>query len=536
MHSQRYLEIETNGNIIYVYIFSAIALLILLIACINFMNLATARSTSRAREVGMRKVLGAYRTNLVRQFLGETILMSFFSLLLAIAIIEVALPVFNSLAGKSLEIHYFENPVVTFGLIGIGLLVGIFAGSYPAFYLSGYRPINVLKGTTKGAGSSGRSEASLRKVLVVSQFVVSLVLLISISIIYNQLNFLRNKDLGIAKEQIVYFDMFGNAFRQYIAIKNELLQHKDVLAVSRIGGSVPGLEDGIANAFVAEGMSHDKPKWIGIITATHDIIDVLGLEIIAGRQYSTNFPTDSTEAFIINEATLREFGWTLDEAIGKKLERVRSDGTVSQSGKVVGVVKDFHFEPLHEELKPLIVRFGGGQFAVRIGAENIPAAMAHIRKTWDKFVPDWPLNYRFLDDDIENLYRREQKLGKVIQYFTILAIFIACLGLFGLASFTAEQRTKEIGIRKVLGASVSGLVMLLSKEFTKLVAVAFLVASPIAWWAMNKWLESFAYRVDIQWWLFVVAGGVALFIALVTVSTQAIRAALSNPVNSLRYE
>jgi putative ABC transport system permease protein len=350
------------------------------------------------------------------------------------------------------------------------------------------------------------------------------------------MNFIKNKELGINKEQVLYFEIMGNAWQQYDAMKSELLTSKDIVSMSMIGGSVPGLEDGIANSFVAEGMSSDKPKWIGIITATHDIADVLGLEIISGRQFSKNFPTDSTQAFIINEAAVREFGWTIEETIGKKLERVRTDGSVIQTGKIIGVVKDFHFEPLHEELKPLIIRFGGGQAALRIRPQNIQETLAHIQNTWDKFTPEWPLNYRFLDDDIENLYRREQKLSQVIQYFTLLAIFIACLGLFGLASFTAEQRTKEIGIRKVLGASVASLVALLCKEFTKLVALAFIVAAPIAYFAMNHWLENFAYRIEIGWAVFVLSALIALLIALLTVGYQAVKAANANPVKSLRYE
>jgi putative ABC transport system permease protein len=535
LRSQRYLEIATNSNIMYVYIFSAIAGLVLLIACINFMNLATARSASRAKEVGMRKVLGAYRTSLMRQFLSESVLLSLCSLVVAVVLIEASLPLFNSLTGKSLEMNYFENPLAIFGLLAIGLLVGILAGSYPAFYLSGFRPMQVLKGSIKGRGSAS-GESRLRKGLVVSQFVVSLVLLICISIIYNQLHYLRNKDLGIDKDQVVYFNLYGNLFQQYSAFKNELLRHKDVLSVSLIGGSVPGLEDGIANSFVAEGMQPDKPKWIGIVTASHDIEKVLGLDLVAGRWFSTAFPTDSAEAFMINETAARDFGWDVETAVGKKLDRVNSDGRVTQAGRVIGVVKDFHFEPLHEDLKPLVMRFGGGQFAVRLSAKNIPPAMDHIKETWDNFASEWPLNYRFLDDDLEALYRREQKLGQIIQYFAVLAIFIACLGLFGLASFTAEQRTKEIGIRKVLGASVASVVSLVSKEFTKLVVIAFVVASPIAYWAMSKWLENFAYRVGISVWVFVLAGGAALLIALITVSSQAIKAALTNPVEALKYE
>jgi putative ABC transport system permease protein len=536
LKSQRYLEIASNGNILYVYIFSAIAVLILFIACINFMNLATARSANRVREVGLRKVLGAYRFQLILQFLGESILLSLTSLLFAIAVIELALPIFNSLSEKSLSIHYLENPFILIGLFSIGLLVGIISGSYPALYLSGFRPISILKGYSKRVGYSGRTAVSLRKVLVVGQFIVSLVLLICISVIFNQLNFLKNKELGLNKEQVIFFPMMGNVGQQFGAFKEELILNKDILAVSVIGGSVPGSEDGIANAFIAEGIPPESPKWFGMMAAVHDIVEVMGLEIIAGRQFSEDFPSDPEEAFVINETALQELGWPLEEAIGKKLERVRSDGTVSQSGKVIAVVRDFHFEPLHEELKPLVIRFGGGLAAVRIHPHNINATIAHIENTWEKFAPEWPLTYNFLDENMDNLYRREQKLSEVLQYFTFLAIFIACLGLFGLASFTAEQRTKEIGIRKVLGASVSSLFVLLCREFTKLILLAFIVAVPIAYFAMNRWLENFAYRIDIGIWIFLLSGIIALLITIATVGFQAIKAARANPINSLRYE
>ena len=535
LKSQRFLEIEANGNIIYVYIFSAIAMMILLIACINFMNLATARSAQRAKEVGMRKVMGAYRNHLVMQFLGESIILSFISLFLAIALIELALPLFNSLTGKSLEILYFDNWMIITSLISIGLMVGIISGSYPALFLSGFRPIAVLKGSLSAASSISGGGSMLRKVLVISQFTVSLVLLISISLINDQLDYLRNKDLGYNKEEVLYINMVGDIWNQQQAFTNEVLKNNDVLAISRIGSSIPGAADGIANSFVTEGMSVDKPKWIGTLSATYNIADVLGLEFIEGRQFSLDFPTDSSAAFIVNEAAVRDFGWE-GSALGKKLQRIRTDGSVIGDGQVIGVVKDFHYQPLHETLKPLVIRFGGGQYAVRISGSNIPQTIDYLRDTWHTFSPDWPFNFRFLDEDLNKLYSKEEKLGQVIRYFTVLAIFIACLGLFGLASFTAERRTKEIGVRKTLGASIPSLVMLLSKEFTKLVALAFLIAVPIAYFAIDTWLQNFAYRTDIGVVTFILTGSVALLIALFTVSYQTIRAALANPVDALKYE
>lgn len=535
LRSQRNLEIEANGNIVYVYIFSAIAILILLIACINFMNLATARSANRAREVGMRKVLGAYRSNLIGQFLGESILLSFIALILTIALLELALPMFNALTGKELVIPYFENGYFLPALLGIGLFVGIIAGSYPAFYLSGFRPILVLKGVLGGKSLAG-SKTNLRKILVVSQFVVSLVLLICISIIYNQLNYLKSKDLGYNKDQIVFVDMFGDVQQKYMPLKSEFLKHPAVQSVSMIGGSLPGKADGIANPYVSEGMSRDKPRWIANMTASHDLANVLGLEFLNGRFFSENFPSDSTEAFVISETAAKEFGWTAETAVGKKLERLRTNGTLVQNGTVIGVVKDFHFQPLHEKMNPLIIRFGGHQFAIRLGAGKIASGMTHLQSVWAATAPQWPISYRFLNDDLTKLYQKETRLGEIIQYFTILAIFIACLGLFGLASFTTERRTKEIGVRKILGASVSSLVLLLSREFTKLVLIAFCIAAPIGYWVMEEWLANFAFRIDIGITVFLAAGGIAFLITLATISYQAIKAALSNPVDALRYE
>lgn len=531
LHSHLELEFEPNNNMAYIYVFSAIAGLILLIACINFMNLATARSAGRAREVGMRKVLGAYRWTLMKQFLGEALLLSFVSMITAVLLIELALPWFNQLTGKALQVNYFDNALVLGGLFVLGLLVGIMSGSYPAFFLSAFRPVEVLKGAlSRGAGSS-----RLREILVTSQFVISIALLICIGVIYNQLDYLKNKDLGFDKEQIVLFNMYGGIWNQFVPFKNELMKSPAIHGVTAVGGSVPGSENSVENAYIVEGISRDQHQWLGTMRVNHDFVDVLGLEMLDGRPFSPEFSADSTSSFILNETAVAMLGWA-DKAVGKKIDHVNTDGSVITSGQVVGVVKDFHFRPLQEPLKPLIIRFGGGKFAVKMTTGNVRETLAHIEATWNRFVPDWPLNYQFMDQNLATLYAQEEKLGKIIRYFTMLAIFIACLGLLGLASFTAERRTKEIGVRKVLGATTPNLVMLISKDFTRLILIAFVIAIPIAYFAANRWLAEFAYRIDIGPGVFILAGLLALTIALLTVSYHAIRAAFINPVESLRYE
>ena len=375
----------------------------------------------------------------------------------------------------------------------------------------------------------------LRKVLVISQFVVSITLLICIGIIYNQLDYLRSKDLGFNKEQVVLVNMYGGIWNQYIPFKNDLLKNPAILGVTQVGGSIPGAQNSVENAYFAEGHEPDKQNWLGTMWVNHDFVDVLGLEIIEGRPFDARRSSDSSAAVLLNETAVQALGWK-GSAIGKSIKHVQANGSVNMEGEVIGVVKDFHFRPLHEPLRPLVLRFGGGKFAIRVAPGEIQETMAHIKTTWESFVPNWPISYQFVDQNLENLYQKDQKFSKVIQYFTLLAIFIACLGLLGLASFTAERRTKEIGVRKVLGATTGNLVLLISKDFTMLVAVAFLIAAPIAYFTASRWLQEFAYRTDIGPGIFIMAGLIALGIALVTVGYHAVKAALTNPVRSLRYE
>jgi putative ABC transport system permease protein len=532
LHSHLEMEFEPNGDILYVYVFSAIAIAILLIACINFMNLATARSAGRAKEVGMRKVMGAFRNMLVKQFLGEALLLSFISLVFAIFLVLAALPWFNTLTGKELEINFLNNWVMLSGLLLIGLFVGVISGSYPAFYLSAFRPAEVLKGSLRQAGGS----MVLRKTLVITQFVVSIALLICIGIIYSQLDYLQNKDLGFDREQVLIFNMYGPLFNQFPAFEAELLRDSGVRSVTRLGASLPGAREGIENSFVPEGAAADQNRWIGVMFATHDLLETMGMEMVAGRSFSRDFPTDSSEAWLINDAAAREFGWKEEEALGKTLSRLGTDNQVVKTGKIIGIVKNFHFRSLHLPIRPLIVDFGGNRVAVKVAPENFQSILAHIQNTWDTFVPGWPLNYSFLDQNLGQYYQNEEKISRIVQYFAFFAILIACLGLFGLASFTAERRTKEMGVRKALGASAANLVLLIARDFIKLVGIAFVIATPLAYLAMDSWLSDFAYRTNMGAGIFIMAGLIALAIALLTVSYHALKAAMVNPVQSLRYE
>jgi putative ABC transport system permease protein len=536
LHSHLFRELEANSDIAYVYIFSAIALFVLLIACVNFMNLATARSASRAREIGLRKVVGAQRAQLIRQFLGESILLSFIALFLTIGLVELLLPTFNHLSGKELSIDYGENPLLTFGLIGITLFVGVISGAYPAIFLSSFRPATVLKATPK-AGASG---SLLRKGLVVVQFAISVVLIVGTGIVYQQLGYISSKRLGFNKEQVLVVRMQNEALKQkYELIKNELSQHPNVASVAATSGLLGGGDWGMPFGF--EGAQHEEKFSARVLVVDHDYVETMQMKMIAGRNFSRDFPTDASEAFLINETAARQLGW--ESPIGKYLERPASrndDGSWNwQRGRIIGVVQDFHFRSLHEKIDPMIMYMQPASlsyFFVRMQASQIPAALAYLEEKWHAFEPNLPFDYFFLDEVFDQMYRAERHLGKIFGTFSFLAIFIACLGLFGLAAFAAEQRTKEIGVRKVLGATVGSIVLLVSREFARLVLIAFVFAAPVAYYLMSQWLQNFAYRTGIGWWVIAMAGVLAFGIALLTVSYQAIRAALTNPVEALRYE
>ena len=525
LHSNLREEIGTNRNIGTLAIFSAVALFILLIACLNYINLSTARYANRAKEVGLRKVIGATRLQLIKQFLGETFLFSFIALPLSVMLAELFLPLFNSLSGKRLAIHYFNTIYLIPGLICLFLFVGFASGIFPAFFISALRPVSALKGTLK-ASSKG---LSMRKFLIVSQFSISIIFIISTFIIFSQLNYMRTTQLGLEKEHVVTIPIYDkDALGKLGTIKNQFLQNSQILSVS-VSDFFPGKANNYQNYWY-EGMSESENPMIRWLVVDHDFIKTFGIELSEGRDFSRNYPGDLDHAYILNETAVREIGW--ESAVGKELR-------IMNKGPVVGVVKDFHFRPLHQKIEPVALYIYPRLFqyiSVRISPHEISRSIDHLKGIWQKLVPGQTFQYTFLDEDFDNLYRAEMRLGRIFTAATVLAVFIACLGLFGLAAFEAVQRTKEIGIRKVLGASVSGIMILLSKDFTKWVLIANLIAWPVAYYATSRWLNDFAYRTRIGFGLFVVASVLVLLTALLTVSYQALRAAVTNPADTLRYE
>ena len=535
-HSHLKLELARNGNINFVYLFIIIALLILFVACINFMNLATARSAHRAREIGMRKVVGAQRIQLIRQFLGEALFQSFISLLLAVVLVELFLPVFNALAERELELDYGQDLVVLLGLAGIALLVGIVSGSYPAFFLSAFRPVDVLKGNEKSKTGRGL----FRRGLVVFQFAVSITLMLVTGVIFDQLSYMHNKKMGFDKEGIVVFPNARPERWTYQYLKNKLVQHPEILSVT-VSTVVPGRPAWSQfSRFRAEERERDRFVDCLPITADFDFLRTLGMELANGRSFREDLSTD-IEAFIINEEAARQFEW--DNPIGRRLESnpvqmMGSDKPPRQlKGEIIGVVKDFHLESLHHKIKPVVIRAGTGNLiVVRFRVEQIAEVMSFLEQNIRDFAPSSQFKFFFLDDELDRQYRAENKLFHIFGSFALVGILVTYLGIFGLAAFTAERRTKEIGIRKVLGASVVNIVSLLSREFGNLVIIANIIAWPIAYFAMADWLHNFAYRIDLAPGVFALGGVMALMLALVTVSMQAIKAAIANPVETLRSE
>ena len=516
-----------GGRIQEVRIFTLVASFILIIACINFMNLTTARSAKRAREVGLRKVVGANRRQLIRQFFSESILFSFIAFFIAVFLVELFLPSFSKLTGKPLTIDYSGNFAVLGGIVCIAFLTGILSGSYPALLLSAFQPVNVLKGTSK----TGSRTSSFRKLLVVTQFAISIILIIGTTVVCNQLHFMRNLDLGFEKDFLIHVPVKGNLEQNYDSVKNELLKNPGILNVTMSSHSPTGIWSN-SGGWDWEGKNPDVDPLVTELVVDSDFLKTFHMKMEKGRFFSREF---SREAFnvIINERFAEIMG--LESPVGKRLAKG------SFAFNIIGVIKDFHFKPLDRNIEPIIIssntEFDKFEYMfIQISSKNIPQTIAFLEKTTQKFNPGFPFEFHFLDDDYDRLYRAEQRTDKIIRYFAFLAIFISCLGLFGLGSFTAEQRTKEIGIRKVLGASESGIIVMLSKEFTKWVLLANIIAWPIAYFAMNRWLQNFVYHIDIGWWTFILAGGLALVIALATVSYQSIKAALANPADSLRYE
>ncbi len=522
-------EISATSDIVYIYIFALIAFFILLIACINFMNLTTARSTNRAKEVGMRKVLGANRGRLISQFLGESLIYSFLALCIALLVVRLALPHFSSIAGINLDLDYTKTTWLIPGLLGITIFVGILAGSYPALFLSAFRPAEILGGNIK----TGKTGSGLRDILVIFQFTISIVLITGTLIILNQINYMKNKKPGFDKEHVVVLPVLDNSIRESIeSIKTELQKNPGILDIA-FSSHIPS-HGARHNAFVPEGYTNEESKLMAAISIDNNFLETLKIELVKGRNFSPGFATDPRQSVIINETAAQDFGW--DNPIGKTIREL--DG--QQTDKtVIGVVKDFHFKSLHQKIDPLFIENNSSYFStvsIRINPTDISGTIKNLEKKWRQIDPTGTFDYLFLNEEFDSQYRGEERLSTLFLYFTLLAILIACLGLLGLASFNAEQKTKEIGIRKVVGASTTKIVLLLSKKFMTWIIIANIVAWPIAYLLMTEWLQNFAYQAKPGFNIFLLSGIFALIIAMLTVSYQSVKAALANPVNSLKYE
>jgi putative ABC transport system permease protein len=533
-------DMAVRGNIVYVNALSIITFFILLIACFNFINLTTAKSIQRAKEVGVKKAIGASRWQLILQFTGETILFALMSVIVAVVVTLLLLPALNQFTGKNISLNLLSFPVISLIVIGLILVVGVSAGFYPAIVLSRFKAIKVLKGAT-GDENSFKGQL-FRKALVVTQFSLSSLLIISAIIVYQQVNYLHNKDLGFNKEQIMFFPMQGDDMtRNYSSFKNDLLQSSGVASVS-IGYGFPGdLTAGDEIIVPRNGESKNYP--VTQLLVDHDYLKTLNLQLIAGRDFSKDIKTDAPEGFIINETAVRELGFgTPQKALGQKLEWkvwVSKTPDSLKKGRIIGVVKDFNYKKLYEKVSSAVIQIYPEAYwkvAVKLKTADAANTINYITKIWKKHSPGYPIDYTFMDENFKRMYQSEDKFRALLIIFTGLAIFIGCLGLFGLAAYTAERRTKEIGIRKILGADVNSIVMLLSGEFLQLILIALVIATPLAWYFMNGWLKDFAYRIEIGWPVFVLAGVIAIVIAMLTVSYQGIKAALVNPVKHLRVE
>ena len=522
-------EIEANSDARYVWMLSGIALMILLLACINYTNLATARFARRAREVGIRKVVGAHRRQLMGQFLGESVLLSMMALLVALALLEALLPAFSTLIDGTLTFDFSEDVAMLGAMVAMALLAGLVAGSYPAFYLSAFRPGLVLKGAAEGS-----RRTPLRKVLVVTQYAIAVVLLAGTGIIYQQLDYMRTAKLGFEKEHVVVVPVRDEAVQQRPEVaKATFLMQPEVTHVSS-SAALPGTETSGTSDARRLGAQDDEPFRISVHWIDEDYVEALGIAMAAGRDFSDDFPTDKDETLLINETAARDFGWaSAAEAVGEVI------ALWGEQRRVIGVMEDFHFESLRTAIGPLLFfpeMDETRSLILRLRTNDLPATLARLEDTWKQLSTTQPFTYSFLDEDLETLYVAEMRWGKIIASAALFALLIACLGLFGLASFLAEQRTKEIGVRKVLGASATSIAVRLSGDFARLVLIAFVVGAPVAYLSAQRWLDGFAYRIEVSGWIFLMAGSLVLAIALLTVSYQAIKAALADPVRALRYE
>lgn len=523
-------EMSAGGNRTQVYGLSIIVFLILLIAGINYMNLATARASERAKEVGVRKVLGAGKKQLVYQFLGEAIFIALIAVLIAGFLANWVNPYFNQIVDKDLVIPLLSSPKYLGLLLGIGLLIGIIAGLYPAFVLSRFKPISAMRQVFSTTAHSG---ISIRKVLVVLQFAISTTLIIGVLVVWQQLEYLRNKELGFQKDNVVLIKNGWAISQQLPTLKSELEVHPTIQKVYR--GFIPG-KPAFNNTFEVEGKT--EAERMGVRHIGMDFFEMFDVPIIQGRSFVSNNHLDSTQSIIINETALQQLNWTKEEAIGKMLGLGTNPNSETRYNlKVIGIVKDANFRPLHQTLNPIVFKYGNfGDVAIKVQGQQLAESLQAIENTWQKVIPDWPLEYTFLDESLAQKYLKEEKLQSIIQYFTGLAIFIALIGLLGLISLTIQQRYKEIGIRKVLGASIVNIIGLLSWDFIKLMVIAILLACPIAWYLMNGWLQDFAYRISVSWWIFVAAGLATILLTLLIISWQTIKAATHNPVDSLKVE
>jgi putative ABC transport system permease protein len=522
-------EIEQNGDVKRVYVFSLIALFILLVACINYMNLSTARSVLRAKEIGVKKAIGASRKEIIRQFLVESVMVAWVAFILSIICYVVLLPYINKLSHLDLTFNSLFGWHLLLLILLLPLLIGLISGIYPAVFLSSFVPVKVLKGLP----SVGRSAVSFRKFLVVVQFFVSIVLITATIVVFQQLKYMQNKELGFNKDRIVNLAYVGSLGKQYSAFRNDILKNVEIREIARSSRLPSGrLLDELTVSAV--GGKSVQPGTIHIrqVSADYGFIPTYGIKMVAGRNFSKDRPLD-TSNYVINETAAQELGWDSPrDAIGKEL----TYGGVQ--GKIIGVMKDFHFESLHQKIAPIVLVFDNflSYLSIKIDGKNLPSAIDNIRTTWQAYLPQVPFDFTFLDERFNRLYESEQEQGSLFTIFSCLAIFIACLGLFGLSAFTVSQRYKEIGVRKVLGASVSGIVIELSKDFLKLVLIAVLISTPVAWFLMSRWLHDFAFRINLNWWVFVATGLMAFIVAFATISMNALRAASVNPVKSLRSE
>jgi len=527
LHSHYLLDVDGQGNALYASIFSIVAIFILVIACINFMNLSTALAGQRSKEVGLRKTIGALRFQLIIQFLGESLLVAFISLVIGVAIAWVLLPLFNDLSSKNITVNLWDAKIIG-SLFGIAVLVGLISGSYPAFFLSSFNPAKVLKGM-KIAGSQ---KAFLRNGLVVLQFAISVILMVSTLVVNDQLKFIQNRDMGYNKENLMYIQMpqVGDLQNNYTALKAALSQNTAIKNFTLIEHLPTDLTTGTTDVQWS-GKDPNLQTIFPHIGADGNFIKTFGMHIIAGRAFDDNSTADKSN-YLVNETALKIMGMTPTSAVGKKISMN------GHPGEIIGVVKDFNFKPVQQGIQPLILRYTkqGGFAVIRTSPADMQQVIMKLKEVFQSVYKDYPFSYAFVDQDLSKLYIAEQRMGKLFNVFSVVSIIISCLGLFGLATFATQRRIKEIGVRRVLGASAAGIVSMLAKDFVKLVFAALLVAFPLAWWMMSKWLDNYVYRIHISWWMFALAGVMALVIAFLTISYQSVKAALANPVKSLRTE